>query len=218
MHYRMRDGLSWCVSEGRTVFLDLESDRYFRLGLEDDRAFQNWAQSGEANMLDPAGLVRAGVLVPCSDPHPLLAMTQVTMPLADVAEEAGTRARIVDIMHGLVAQRQAARAIRRGALAKLVGGIRTGRTPPPTCDPEATVRRIAAAFASTPLSFRKSGQCLPRALAAHAMCRRSGVVPTLVFGVRVAPFAAHCWLQFGSHIVVGDLEQARMFTPILAVP
>jgi transglutaminase-like putative cysteine protease len=80
------------------------------------------------------------------------------------------------------------------------------------------VYRIAAVFATTPLSFRKTGQCLPRALAANALCRRSGVTTTLVFGVRLAPFAAHCWLQRGSAVIVGDLEQARMFIPILAVP
>jgi hypothetical protein len=66
--------------------------------------------------------------------------------------------------------------------------------------------------------MRKAKQCLPRALGANALCRAAGALPTLVFGVRLAPFAAHCWLQWHEAVIVGDLEQARMFTPILAVP
>jgi hypothetical protein len=32
------------------------------------------------------------------------------------------------------------------------------------------------------------------------------------------PFAAHCWVQWGDAVIVGDLEHSRMFTPILALP
>lgn len=218
MHYEMRNGLSWCLAEGRAVFLDLLADRYFRLRPEDDRHFQRWAETGDAVEVDPEGLVRAGVLVASSVPQPPRAATRVPVPSIDLGEEAATRAHLADIIRGLVAQRRAAIAIRRGKLATVVDEIRSSRSVSPTGATETALCRIAAAFASAPLSFRKSGQCLPRALAANALCRRSGITPTLVFGVRLEPFAAHCWLQLGGNIIVGDLEQARMFIPILAVP
>lgn len=220
MHYHLRDGLSWCLADGRAVFLDLPADRYFRLRPEDDRIFQHWASAEGTAGLDPDGLIGAGILVASTAPQPPQAATQVPAPSIDLAEEAATPARAIDIVRGLVAQRRASLALRRGRLARAVDAIRSSGAPPPTNSAEATTaaERVAATFASTLLSFHKSGQCLPRALAAQALCRRAGVAPTLVFGVRLEPFAAHCWLQLGTAVIVGDLEQARTFIPILAVP
>jgi len=220
MYYRVRDGLSWCSGDGRVVFMDLPADRYFRLRPEDERAFRDWVQSGAAPQEDPGGLIAAGVLVPCDAPHPPLAMTAIALPTVDLAEQDDERARASDIMRGLVAQRRAKIAVRRGELSRLIAAIRTRPTPgrAPVGDADRVASRIAAAFAAPPLCFGKSGQCLPRALAAFALCRRGGIVPTLVFGVRLEPFAAHCWLQIGATMIVGDLDQARMFTPILVVP
>jgi len=220
MHYRVRDGLSWCSGDGRVVFMDLPADRYFRLRPEDERAFRDWVQSGAAPQEDPGGLIAAGVLVPCDAPHPPLAMTAIALPTVDLAEQDDERARASDIMRGLVAQRRAAIAVRRGELSRLIAGIRTGHRPDSASvgNADHVASRIAAAFAAPPLCFGKSGQCLPRALAAFALCRRGGIVPTLVFGVRLEPFAAHCWLQIGATMIVGDLDQARMFMPILVVP
>ena len=218
MHYRMREGLSWCTSEGRPVFLDLASDRYFRLRPEDERAFQIWARSEATTGYEPAGLVRAGILVACRAPEPPRPRTEVTMPTVDLGEESGGRAHPVAMLRAAIAQRRAAKAVRAGKLGALIAEIAREPSRSTARDGEGTARRIAAAFASTPLSFRKAGQCVPRALAAHHLCRRHGVATRLIFGVRLEPFAAHCWLQFGQTVVVGDLEQARLFIPILAVP
>jgi hypothetical protein len=38
-----------------------------------------------------------------------------------------------------------------------------------------------------------------------------------VLGVRMNPFSAHAWAQFGSIVLTDSLEQVREFTPILAV-
>jgi hypothetical protein len=40
--------------------------------------------------------------------------------------------------------------------------------------------------------------------------------PSLVFGVRMNPFRAHCWVQLGGQVLIGDFEQVRLFTPIAA--
>lgn len=220
MHYRVRDGLSWCVCGDQIVFLDLASDRYFRLRAADDQAFQQWARSGGADGYRYARLIETGVIVPCGDQDIPPDMTRIAAPSVDLGEQGVQRAHVIDIARALVAQRKAASAVRRGRLMAIVSEIRAGTRAVTASvrDADLVTGRIAAAFASMPLSFRKAGQCLPRALAAHALSRREGVAPTLVFGVRLQPFAAHCWVQSGPNIIVGDLEQARMFVPILAVP
>lgn len=222
MYYRLRDGLSWCLCGGHAVFLDLVHDRYFRLPREDDLLFQRWALS-EADDGDRAErLVKARILVASLEPSAPQGATSLEPPTSDIADEAGPGARWIDIVKALVAQRGARAIVKRGRLPQLVADLtRASHDPESDMLPslaEMQIYRTAAAFASPILGFNKVDQCLPRAIAAQAMSRAFGVVPTLVFGVRLEPFAAHCWLQWGAKVVVGDLEQARMFTPILAVP
>lgn len=219
MHHRLRNGLSWCLYNQQTVFLDLPGDRYFRLGADDEQPFQYWARTGTIESADARRLIDARVLTESATPSPSPTMTTVAVPSADYAQDADGEARLVDIGRGLLAQRRATSLLRRGRLASTVAAIGRERKPrrAPARDPDAAVRRIAAAFSSTPLTMRKAQQCLPRALAAHALCRAAGAAPTLVFGVQLEPFAAHCWLQWNGAVIVGDLEQARMFVPILAV-
>jgi hypothetical protein len=219
MHHRLRDGLSWCLCDQQAVFLDLPLDRYFRLGPDDDRTFQSWAKSGAVSGSASARLVEVGVLVAGDQSQTPKAPVEIAPASIDLGEEASGEAGLIDIGRGLLAQRRATSAIRRGKLASLVAALARDAAPRlADRDAQAAVRRIAAAFGSTPLAMRKARQCLPRALAAHALCRAAGALPTLVFGVRLEPFAAHCWLQWNAAVIVGDLEQARMFTPILAVP
>lgn len=50
--------------------------------------------------------------------------------------------------------------------------------------------------------------CLPRALAAHAMLRRRGIVSRLCLGVarEEGDLAAHAWLEVGKDKIVGGNE------------
>ena len=53
-------------------------------------------------------------------------------------------------------------------------------------------------------------QCLPRALAAHAMLRRRGIASRLCLGVARSggAVAAHAWVEFGGDKLVGGREAA----------
>lgn len=219
MYHRLRDGLGWCICDQQAVFLDLERDRYFRLRADDDRLFQRWARSETLDRGELVRLVGAGIIIASDRSQPTSLPTQIELPVADLADDATTKVRLIDIGRCLVAQHRATSLIRQGRLAERIAALSRdawlGQTSPDAPEP---IVRIAAGFASTPLAMRKAGRCLPRALAAHALCRESGVATTLVFGVQLQPFGAHCWLQWGARVVVGDAEHARMFTPILAVP
>lgn len=59
--------------------------------------------------------------------------------------------------------------------------------------------------------------CLPRALAAHAMLRRRGIVSKLCLGVARSgdAFAAHAWIEVGAKMIVGG-EEAAAFTRLAA--
>jgi hypothetical protein len=57
--------------------------------------------------------------------------------------------------------------------------------------------------------------CLPRALAAHAMLRRRGIVSRLCLGVarEDGALAAHAWVEIGASKLVGGADAER-FTPL----
>jgi hypothetical protein len=51
-------------------------------------------------------------------------------------------------------------------------------------------------------------QCLPRALAAHAMLRRRGIASRLCLGVarEAGELAAHAWVEVGNDRIIGGAE------------
>lgn len=221
MAFRLRDGLSWCECAGRAVFLDLERDRYFCLPDDADAAFRRWAGSGGADE-DPSlsdRLERAGLLVRGGEHSGPPTPAAVEPPTRDLAVESRGELRTLDIARAVVAQWQAQSRVRRGRLADLIR-IATRDRPLPLAEQDkagAAARRVAAAFESAALILRKADQCLPRALGARTLGRRLGVRAAVVFGVRLEPFAAHCWAQWNDAVIVGDLEEVRLFTPILVM-
>lgn len=72
-------------------------------------------------------------------------------------------------------------------------------------------------FALQPAFYSSQDACLRNSLTLVEFLARYQVYPTLVFGVRMEPFAAHAWVQEGE-VVFGDpVEHVRGFVPIMAV-
>lgn len=216
MSLRLRDGVSWCLCAGRAVFLDLERDRFFCLPPERDAAFRGWALEGKppcGAALEP--LRRSGLLVPGeSDPPEPARLREATR---DLAAEPGARSRLCDIAAAVLAQHRAAALLRRSTLRAILDAPCPAPRPLPPGEAAVRARSLAAAFAASGLVLRTADRCLPRAIAMRRRCHRSSLRPLLAFGVRRDPFAAHCWVQLDDAVLVGDLEQVRLFTPILVV-
>jgi Transglutaminase-like superfamily len=80
--------------------------------------------------------------------------------------------------------------------------------------PPRRIRRFAtdearwSCWAVEEIGARNDVLCLPRALAAHAMLRRRGIVSRLCLGVARdgGELAAHAWVEIGEDKVVGARE------------
>ncbi len=59
------------------------------------------------------------------------------------------------------------------------------------------------------------GECLQRSALLIAWLRRHGLRADWVFGVRLWPFSAHCWVQCDDVCLNDDFERLQAFTPIL---
>lgn len=68
-----------------------------------------------------------------------------------------------------------------------------------------------------PVAFRKTDECFLYCLAMREFLSKYGIVPAWVFAVRTQPFAAHCWLQHGDHVLTDIPFNLRRMVPILVL-
>lgn len=206
--------ISWCRCAGQAVFLDLESDRYFCLPEPLDAIFQRWA-GGEAIDRDAhAALVAAGVAG--ADPTQRPRAVSFSVATRDLAHAGADRA-TWNSVQAIFGQLRAKHWLRRLPLANILRALPSPAAPAARLREEASLQAIAGAFVTSAMVLRAADQCLPRAIAAARLCRHRGLEAALILGVRLHPFAAHSWVQSGDAVVVGDLEQVRLYTPILVL-
>ncbi len=218
MGYRLRNGLSFCVTGQRAIFLDVAADRYFGLQPQWDLVFRRLVM-GEAPGSDLGHLVASAILVEDeeidSPPQPVsIPCASREVPLDPATGSMGQRfafirAQISAIIRlrvrefGLVI----AQIERR---ARCVEIDHAGRA-----DPEWT--GWASAFAASSWLLPQRGQCLPRSIAFLKVLLAAGLSAKLVIGVSASPFSAHCWVQADDMVLNDRLENIRPFEPILAI-
>ena len=219
MAFRLRDNLHWCVCAGVPVFLDLEADRYFCLSPETGAAFlrlaSNAAASRDTERL--AALIARGLLIADPGASALRQPCRPMPPTAEFLDGEWPPAGPLAVTRALAAEARANFRLRTQGLRKLLEQL--GEAPKlarhSDC-PERDLMRIAAASRSASLIARAADRCLIRAIAVHWRCRQITGRVELIFGVRLHPFGAHCWVQVDGRVIVGGFEKAGLYTPILA--
>jgi hypothetical protein len=217
--YRLRTGLSFCRIDNRTLFLDLQADRYFGLGGPLDTAFQALLDTG---ITDPAlaTLVERGLIIPCPEdglPSPCPAASPG--PILPPQLERPARPSLLAIAMALVARVHWALRVRYCPLAANIDRLaRRKDAAAPTPGPApATIVRLAEAHRRAGLILSARDQCLPTSMALMAALIAQGTNPTLVLGVKLDPFQAHCWVELAGSVLNDAPDHVRPFTPIRLV-
>jgi hypothetical protein len=78
-------------------------------------------------------------------------------------------------------------------------------------------RELTAVFHRLRRLFPANYLCLFDSLALLEFLARYDVFPTWVFGVRLEPWTAHCWIQHGPFAFNECVEEAASYTPIMAI-
>jgi hypothetical protein len=81
----------------------------------------------------------------------------------------------------------------------------------------ARARDLLTAFTALRVFWSRPRQCLFDALALRIFLARYGLHAHWVFGVRMNPFGAHCWIQHEGIVLNDSVEFVRAFTPIMTV-
>ncbi|MBU4567917.1 MAG: lasso peptide biosynthesis B2 protein, partial [Alphaproteobacteria bacterium] len=227
--YALSRDAAYCELPAACIFLDIKSDRYLLIcGQQADwfRQVRGAASGHEisAEARKFAGILASkGILVPGRGDGKPIAPFRKCPPTGSVLEppSAARRNATLPGMFRLLQSLAYCAALQRrphiAACLAAVGrwkGQMEGRRPAP---PERVAELARQFHAASPLFFSAQDACLFRSLLLLRYLTLRGAAPDLVFGVRLSPFLAHCWIQYRGIVLNDHLESAASFTPILAV-
>lgn len=221
MGYALRPGFSYCRIGAQAVFLDLPNDRYFCLPARSHRVFLKITERKALDASDRASiasLIDMGLLVECKGtvvPEPCAAVALPTRSLLDDLDRGVGMGAILSAARLLAFTRWQLRHKRLPALLDAISHRAIGCKP--QFAPDSRVRQTVRAFEAARLLLNAEDQCLWRSIALALALVRQGCRPQLIFGVTIAPFTAHCWVQQGETVLNDRPEIIRPFTPILAI-
>ena len=216
MRYHLAPHISFGLVGGRAVLLDLDADRYNLLGEAASEALLSIGSTATSRDLIEAfcerGLVREG-----EGPHQPVHAT----PLRASALEAIARDGSLPGMEVAAARMGAALSLRvRGLGAtmhrwrRLRGTYARGRSDLPADHGGEAAARFARGYAKARIFVPAPRLCVPDSLALIRCLWRRGIDADLFFGVRLAPFAAHCWIQKDDLLLTDPLNIVADYTPV----
>lgn len=232
--YGLSQDVFSCIAASRIVFLDLRQNRYLCLRREDSAAvrrplgFPRWSTCSELPCEGSQNhrrtqrilsvLLRHGLIEPVTTTaRPGIA--QINMPTVSVASSA-TEPDIIYTHHHVrrfalaalasswnLRLRSMQRTVNRVKMRKHRGGrSRTGELP-----------ELLAIFERLRPLYGRRYVCLYDSLALLEFLARHGHFADWIFGVKVEPFGAHCWLQYQDQLLNDSVDYVRNFTPIMVV-
>jgi hypothetical protein len=212
MSFRIRDGLSYCLCDERPIFLDIDSGRYSTLPARLCASFST-LMTGDRNVSrgDLERLIALRVIELGSrtdQQHEIL-------PVPD-CEIMPTKLRSWPV-NAILAQAMTTHRVRHVTLRRLLAEEAALQLHDRSSIDERDLGRLRGAFERIATLFGEADECLPRSLAFRRLAFQRGHRPSLVIGVKIDPFGAHCWVQSGSRVDSDSVERVRLFTPILVV-
>lgn len=205
----LRPGVHSVVIGADLVLLDTESDSYLCVpNLGPDCLEGRRVVSAEAR----AALRNEALLTDSPRPHPYPVRPKPPIPGRACRAETTPNIQILDFVGftGLWAKR----AIQRPDIADLARtfGRRTGQE----SAHQALTSRVET-FRNLAPAMPWIGECLFQSGLLLAFLNGAGLDATWVFGVRLRPFAAHCWLQAGDTALTDPPEALVAYHAILAI-
>lgn len=217
MDHHLLPHVSFGFLGDRAVALDLRSDRYFLIAAEEARALRAAGPGthGEAELSGLDALVRRRLI---GEGEGLAIAPVVAEPLVRSALE-------MEASGGHVGWGEAAWSRGEAALClRLLGLHRTltrwhrirehfaRKKLNPSSEQLAV--QISQGFADARLLLPAKTLCVPDSLALARILWRRGIDADVLFGVRLAPFLAHAWVQRGDTLLSDTVNTVGEYTPV----
>jgi hypothetical protein len=204
---------SFGLVDGRPVFMDEQTDCYFRLdALAEAELLQQLAEDSPGtqtprHLAEAVGTSRFADLQPAQCKRPDRSLLDPDCAAKPSLAEIAKIALIVTTTK---------RALARRPIARILTDLQAGDVSAHLQCPDRQLRR-AARFAAARRLIPSATNCL---LDSIALLRWLGVDARgacLVFGVTLDPFAAHCWVQTDSILLNDRPDQAGRFEPVRVI-
>lgn len=185
--------LSFGLVNGRPLFLDLEEDSYFLLEPGEESSLLE--KLSRNNRSEPRPVERSG---PAREAH-------------GKAEKAPSPS-LGDIIRIYNALRQVRRALKAHPLAAVIDEVAGRIVRPGIVGPSA--EELALRFRVVRRLLPHPVNCLADSLALLILLKEHGRSAELVFGAKLDPFAAHCWLECDGTLLNDHLDRIEGFAPV----
>jgi hypothetical protein len=196
---------------GRPVFMDERHDSYFLLEEKEEAEFLELIES-DATIKSAGPGLRSALDAQDGSPRIILAQPpRATRSLLDEIDPAA-KPRIRDVVSVAWLLRRSRHAIATRPIGEILFDL--GKDSEPDrgqcegLDPVANAARFITARRLVPYA----PNCLTDSLALVRWLGRSGA--SLVFGVKLEPFSAHCWVQLDDLLLNDRADTAAQFQPV----
>lgn len=225
--YFLASHVHFCCRGDAFVFLDLKQDDYMLVNGSAASAFKKLldhqlTQTTSQFSADLQELLDGGLLT--TDCHAGKSLNAATVelalePLIDPETLPQISPRVSHLARFVSACTTAAIRLRWIHIQRTVNAVanRKRRHAPRTPFDIDKARELAATFQILRSAFPRNYLCLFDSLALLEFLAAYDVYPTWVFGVRLEPWVAHCWVQEGQFIFNEGVEEAASYTPIMTV-
>jgi hypothetical protein len=221
MPYKLGDEISFCWAGDRAVFLDARRDRYFCLGRATEAIFRKLCADEAPRPSDVSSLAALKVIDTSEGQGaPLKAVNHIKPARSGLEEPSRTQPLdaflALEATFAIVSTR---RRLRQRPLLDIIRRRRASKLRFRANDASATDAMLewAQAFSVARRMVPIPSICLLDSLALLDLLTRRGLAADLVFGVKLNPFAAHCWVQAGDVVLNDTLESVQRHTEILVV-
>ena len=204
------------------VFLDLKRDDYTLINGETAIALQALLSSGEEKHDALKELLEEGLLTTDGLAGRTVVATDMDLavePLVDADEPVPTSVNFFHIVHFVTACLTAAVKLRWQHIERVVASVERRKFHHAHLkrDWNARARELTGVFQRLRYFFPFDYLCLYDSLALVEFLARYRIFPTWVFGIRLDPWTAHCWVQDGRFTFNEGVEEAAGYTPIMAI-
>jgi Transglutaminase-like superfamily len=233
--YVLRSGVHICTTAKHAIFLDITRDQYYGLDRVQASALstilQSWpwrdaAQphaSPEICKSVTQELVEANLIVPArfgGKLPELVSIPSATIDFLDPRLVPEVRITASHVIYFAIACVYSYICLKGISLERSLLSLRHHRVRPQKGGTvsEPCLRSLVRIYRRLrPFFYPSRDHCLFDSFTLVKFLSFYGVHPTLVFGVRGAPFAAHSWVQHNTCVLNGSFIYSRRFVPILAV-
>ena len=205
--------LSFGLVDGRPIFMDDQGDAYFQLGKEEEKRFleeianhspfaAGKAPGAPAFGSEDALIVRADPPAPDGS-----LLDQLTPP---------GRPPVREVLRAIRLTLSARSKVARHPISRVLSSLTAPRFPDETVAARTSLADEALKFLAARRLVPLSPNCLSDSLALlHWLGSASGL--RLIFGVKLDPFAAHCWVQLNQLLINERPDQVASFRPVRVI-